>query len=123
MSSFGMQRDRVTTVERFKDEITSLIKDQERKHARELVFNERAITALEKEVRTSDQRIQALEKILNMVIDAQDRNKDDIEKLTSKVDGEAEEKDAVLAEMMRLERDKETRIRALEKSQVYKPRN
>lgn len=60
--------------------MASKFADQDKKYVRELVTNERAIAALQKEFHAD---IKELNRASNMVIDAHKRKQDDVDKLTS----------------------------------------
>jgi len=101
-----------TTLEDLRNEISSKSSKQGKEYARELVTNERAIAALQKEFRATDKgtdsRIRELNKTLKLVIDASDRRREDIKKLEREVD-----------RLVRMDREKENRIRELERRSRY----
>src|SRR5882757_1087968 len=101
-----------TTLEDLRSEISSKSSEQRKEYARGLVTNERAIAALQKDFRATDKetdsRIRELNKTLKLVIDASDRRREDIEKLEREVD-----------RLVRMDREKENRIRGLERRSRY----
>ncbi|PMD50845.1 uncharacterized protein K444DRAFT_638156 [Hyaloscypha bicolor E] len=101
-----------TTLENLRSEINSKSSEQGKEYARELVINEQAIAALQKEFRATDKetdaRIRELNKTLKLVIDASDRRRENIEKLEREVD-----------RLVRMDREKENRIRELERRSRY----
>jgi FtsZ-binding cell division protein ZapB len=107
------------SVDELRQEINALLDKQNKLYAREVVRNERAIAALDREFRiycqAKDRLIAELEKKLKLVIDGLDRKGDDIEKLKNAVGRNTDARDRLAAEVANLDRENETRIGELER--------
>jgi chromosome segregation ATPase len=111
-------------------EFKSLLDKRTREYAHELAVQERAIAALERDFRSSDRdtakRIKGLEDILKGCFkELEDtvgkafvgRNKkiDEIESKVRKLEREVREKEKSVEDLLRMNSDKENRIRVLER--------
>ncbi len=101
-------------------EFKSLLDEKTREYAHELAANERAIATLERDFRASDRdknkRIKQLEDAQKMGIGAYSRRIDEIERKVRKMEREVRKKENDVEDLMRMNSDKESRIRELETS-------
>ena len=100
-------------------EFKSLLADKTRQYAQELAANEIALAALEKDFRSSDRdmykRIKELEDTVNRGFSGQNRKIDELESKVRKVEREVREKENSVEDLLRINNDKENRIRGLER--------
>jgi hypothetical protein len=100
-------------------EFKSLLNDKTLQYAHELAANERAIATLERDFRASERdnskKIKELEQIVKRCIGAHDRKIDEIECLVRKLAREARRKENEFEDLLKMNGDKESRIRELER--------
>jgi hypothetical protein len=120
MSSYPTHSSLRASENDLRREFKSLLDEKTREYAHELAANERAIATLERDFRASDRdknkRIKKLEDALKVGTGAQGRRIDGIESKLRKVEREVGKKENDVEDLMRMNSDKESRIRELETS-------
>ena len=120
MSSYSTYSTLGATENDLRREFKSLLDEKTREYAHEPAANERAIATLERDFRASDRdknkRIKGLEDALKRGIGGQNGRIDEIESKVRKVEREVRKKENDVEDLLRMNRDKESRIRQLETS-------
>jgi chromosome segregation ATPase len=120
MSSYSTQSNIRVTENDLRREFKSLLDAKTREYAHEFAANERAIATLERDFRASDrdknERIKGLEDSLKRGVGGHSRRIDEIESKVRKMEREVRKKENEVEDLMRMNSDKESRIRELEKS-------